>query len=498
MSRRTSPVAVPALLAAALTALVLGCASLLPTGGPLVPTPPAAEAAVGTQRPNIVLISTDDQTAYDLRWMPRTRAVLGERGRTFTRALSPHPLCCPARAELLTGQYAQNNHVQHNVGPYGGFKRLREGSTTATWLRDAGYSTAFHGKYLNGYGAQDPRQPGWTFWDPLVRGTYSFTDFTFWNNRLSRQRRFVDSYVTDVLARRTNASVRRFAAADRPFFIWASHVAPHAAVTSRGWGPPIPAARHRGLFRSAQPPALAKPNFNERNMADQPSKLRNRNPVSTDRARHQFRQRIRSLQAVDEAVASLVRTLAETGELTNTWIFFTSDNGYSLGEHRYFGKNFLNREQLEVPLLVRGPGVGQGTTSRLPATLVDLAPTFADLAGVTPGLVTDGRSFRRNLLGRDQPWRDTQLIQTGTHRRSTQGWEFRGVLTRRYSFGRDPQTGERFLYDHAVDPYEVRNLARNPAYAGVVAELARRTRLLSGCAGVACHRVFGPVAPPSR
>ena len=93
MSRRTSPVAVPALLAAALTALVLGCASLLPTGGPLVPTPPAAEAAVGTQRPNIVLISTDDQTAYDLRWMPRTRAVLGERGRTFTRALSPHPHC---------------------------------------------------------------------------------------------------------------------------------------------------------------------------------------------------------------------------------------------------------------------------------------------------------------------------------------------------------------------------------------------------------------------
>lgn len=191
-----------------------------------------------------------------------------------------------------------------------------------------------------------------------------------------------------------------------------------------------------------------------------------------------------------------MRALRETGQLAHTWIVFTSDNAIALGEHRYLGKNFLNREQLEIPLVVRGPGVPAGSSSRLRATLVDLAATVASRAGVTPTSVQDGRSFLRELHGRRITWRDTQLIQTGTGRRGSQGWAFRGVLTGRYSFGQDARTRERFLYDHRADPHEIVNRVRRPAYRAVVAELAERLRVLRGCAGVACHQRFGRLPRP--
>jgi len=448
-----------------------------------------------TRPPNIVLILTDDQTPYDLRWMPITRRLLGQRGMTFGRALSPHPLCCPARAELLTGQYAQNNGVRDNDGPYGGFHRLDDRSTIATWLAAAGYRTAFHGKYLNGYEDFDSWQRGWDVWDALIRGTYSFRDFTLFNNSSQHHAVFHDSYLTDVLAVRANRSIRRFAATGDPFFVWVSHVAPHR---NEAGGPPLPAERHRGLFTKVQPPSLSKPSFNEVDIADQPAGIRNGAPVDPDRMRQLFRQRIRSLQAVDEGVRSLVRTLADTGQLGRTWIFFASDNGYLLGEHRLEGKNLLFHEALAVPLVVRGPGVAPGTRSRRPVTLVDLPVTLAAIAGATPTHTVDGASFLALLTGHPGPWRDTQLVQTGSDRVDGPhpGWAWRGVLTGRWAYGLRMNTGDRFLYDHRTDPFEMINLAGLTAYQSVVAELERRAGLLRSCAGQSCRPRFGPVPAP--
>ena len=94
----------------------------------------------------------DDMAQSDLLWMPRTRQLIGDRGVSVPDFLSNHPLCCPARAEILTGQYAQNNGVRHNRGPRGGYDALaRPGNTVASWLQDVGYRTAFVGKYLNGW-----------------------------------------------------------------------------------------------------------------------------------------------------------------------------------------------------------------------------------------------------------------------------------------------------------------------------------------------------------
>ena len=136
----------------------------------VLPLPPPSPQSA----PNIVLITTDDQTVTDLAKMPITRRLLKEQGVTFS-GISPHPLCCPARAEILTGQFAQNNGVRGNVGSQGGYQALDTSSTVATWLRDAGYQTAFMGKFLNGYqGASinDPA-PGWDEWHPTVAGAYN-------------------------------------------------------------------------------------------------------------------------------------------------------------------------------------------------------------------------------------------------------------------------------------------------------------------------------------
>ena len=109
-------------------------------------------------KPNIVLVMTDDQTLEAMRFLPKTRALLGDQGTTFTNSFVNFPLCCPSRATLLTGQYMHNHGVQGNNPPTGGYSRLDHTNTLPVWLRDAGYATAHVGKYLNGYGAADPQR----------------------------------------------------------------------------------------------------------------------------------------------------------------------------------------------------------------------------------------------------------------------------------------------------------------------------------------------------
>jgi len=211
-----------------------------------------------------------------------------------------------------------------------------------------------------------------------------------------------------------------------------------------------------------------------------------------------FTARIRSLQALDEATESTVEALRDAGELDNTYVFFTSDNGYLLGEHGLVGKNVLYEEALRVPLLVRGPGVRRAATSSLPATLVDLAPTFLQIAHTEPGVAQDGTSLLAALRGNEKRWRDTQLVQTGSMSSGyLLGWTYRGVRTGRYTFGIDTATGATVLFDRLRDPRELHDVADHPAYRGIAEELARRTGELSGCAGTACNRIFGEPRAPS-
>ena len=448
-------------------------------------------------RPNIVLFMTDDQNRNELRWMPKTRRLLQEHGVTFSGALSPAPACCPARAMTITGQYGQNNGVQSNTGPFGGFDSLKDkDNTLASWLQSAGYQTALVGKYLNGYGGKTrPPVAGWTLWNPSVKEIYSYFGTTFLDTTATdgTGTKTYSRNVTPVIADYTDFDVRAFAESEAPFFIWVSHLSPHGTLVGDHFEPPKSTRTHAHVLGDAVLPSLRKPSFNVPGKGPLP--YPDAPKVSVDRVQAEYTGRIRTLQDVDDALERLIGVLRDTGELENTYIFFVSDNGMMLGEHRVTSKNFMYREDIEIPLIVRVPGSTVASASVLPVTTVDLAPTIAELAGVAPGRVVDGESFAPTLRGESQTWRDTQLVQTGSSRTegAEPGWDFRGVWTQRFSYLWRPLDGGEFLYDRESDPYEMVNRVSADSYQQVLVALRARYEALAECAGETCNRNFGPL-----
>lgn len=441
-------------------------------------------------RPNVVVVLLDDMRADQLRFMPRTRRLIGDHGTTYTGAISPHPLCCPARASLVTGQYTQNHGVKSNFPPSGGFPALRRpGNTIGRWLARGGYRTGWIGKYLNEYRTEHGRQRGWHTWQPLVRNLYTYEDPVFYGDG-----RPTPGYVTSILRRRTDRFLS--ARSKRPFFLVAGHVAPHGTLRGRRWVPPVAAAPYERAYRKLRPSSFRKPSYAERRVGDLPRDLRVKKP-SRRYLRGYARGSARSLRSADDAVASVVRRLKRTGELADTYVVVTSDNGFLLGEHRIVDKDVLFDEALRVPLLVRGPDIPAGATDPTPVTLVDLVASILDWTDVRPGRRIDGVPLD------DTGGRDTILIQTGAQTRPgarrNGGWGYRGVTTPRYLYARRAgHPGQGLLFDRARDPYQLRNRYGDRGYRAVRRELARRTEALGKCTGAAgCNRAFGPVPQPA-
>ena len=378
-------------------------------------------------RPNVLVIMTDDARDDDLRFMPHVRRLIGDQGVRFSNAFSPQPLCYPARASVLTGQYSHNHKVWSQAPPFG-FQALRDRSTLPVWLQDAGYDTSFLGKYLNGYGRQPLRNgkpslryvpPGWTDWrgsvdggvaagSGLDGGTYRYFDTTL--NENGRLTPHQGVYQTGLLGRIARNRLREQLASPRPFFSWVSFVAPHHG------GPvepddPRPVRRTDGkmqVFQNPGRPARVWGRFDrrlrqapghrgERDVRDKPFFVRNLPALSRAELAgvlENARQRAEALSLVDAQVARTVRTLRQTGELRNTYVVFTSDNGYFLGEHRMRqGKVLPYEPSLRVPLMIRGPGIPAGQVRSDPFTTVDLAPTILDAAGVRAPRSVDGASL---------------------------------------------------------------------------------------------------------
>jgi N-acetylglucosamine-6-sulfatase len=141
---------------------------------------PAGATPLVPRQPNIVLILTDDEDVALHQFMPKTRALLEERGTIFDNFFVTYSFCCPSRASILRGQYAHNTHIVGNEQPWGGFEKFRqlglEESTIATWLQGAGYHTAMIGKYLNRYVPErDGVPPGWDEWSSPATPTAATT-----------------------------------------------------------------------------------------------------------------------------------------------------------------------------------------------------------------------------------------------------------------------------------------------------------------------------------
>jgi N-acetylglucosamine-6-sulfatase len=455
----------------------------------------APAAAAAEDRPNVVVIETDDQTVADVAAMPRTRQLIGDQGVSFRNSFVSLSQCCPSRTTLLTGRYAHNHGVFSILPPFGGFERLDSSETLAVWLERAGYATVLLGKFLNHYGIRDPREvpPGWTEWHALVDPTtYRYDGYTFNDDgRLTRYGDAPSDYQTDVITARAEEIVRRRAAARPPFFLWVAYLAPHNGGPRESDDPPgtyspVPAPRDRDAFAGAELPH--GPAFDEADVSDKPRGIRRRprlTPAAVAGIREVWQQRRESLRSVDEGVARIVAALRSAGALDNTLLIFTSDNGYLSGEHRVpTGKVLPYEPSIRVPLLVRGPGIPRGESRSQLVWNGDLAPTILAATGARAVWEPDGESLLPFVA--DPGLETGRDILLEAPRRHTGVERFVGLRSRTHVLV-EHSTGERELYDVRRDPAELDNLAGSPGAATLEHELAARLDALRHCAGRSCR-----------
>jgi N-acetylglucosamine-6-sulfatase len=434
-------------------------------------TPPTGATEPAPARPDIVLVLTDDQRWDELASMPSVQRLLVAHGTTFTNAFTTDPLCCPSRASILTGTYPHTTGVYRNSGRHGGWAAFRgraEASTIATWLQDGGYRTAMFGKYFNGYRTtQIP--PGWDRIMALTSPGPGYVDYAV--NDDGTEVRYGTSpadYATDVFARGA-VDLIRTTPEDQPLFVYFAPSAPHL--------PALPAPRHEvaGVGTPVRSPAV-----NEADVSDKPAHMRALGQLPQGVLDEVAVRRARSLLAVDDAVADMVGALRRAGRLGRTLFVFASDNGVAIGEHRWRYKLTPYEESIRIPLVVRYDAIDAPPSIDLLALNIDLAPTFADVAGITPSSPVEGKSMLPLLRGHDDGWRRDFLIENLFIRRGDDVPvipTYCGVRTARWKLVHY-DTGELELYDLAVDPYELENLARVPVHDGVIERLDARLRTL--------------------
>lgn len=472
--------------------------------------PPVEQAA---ERPNIVVLYTDDQTVAQMRAMPATTEWFAANGVRFTNNMTTFPLCCPSRATFLTGQYTHNHGVNANFAASGGGYRTfadRAGARSlAVALDQAGYHTGWVGKYLNEYGdggAGNPATeiaPGWDDFRPAV-GAWSGD---YWRTRINDNGRVRDlsgTYSTDAYAEIAGDMVRDASAQPDPFFLVVSFFGPHTGtrVTATADGGTSVevlrvaeyAPRHARLYPNAVAPRTRA--FNEPRVEDKPALIQRfygepltASEVAAIDAR--WRSELRAVAAVDEAVTSIREDLAAAGELDNTVIIFTSDNGFMHGEHRVPSLKYVPyRQSREVPLYIAAPDARRGATYNGITANIDLAPTILDYAQAAPIAPVDGMSLRPAAVAGTRPAGHGRpvLLYGGMAGARVRPAGYLGIRWGRWVMWTWRAAGNPTeLYDLRVDPNENRNVAADPANAAVIASLAAMRDQLAYCAGPTCR-----------
>jgi N-acetylglucosamine-6-sulfatase len=456
---------------------------------------PERGLAQTVSKPNMIFILTDDTRKDDLnaRYMPKTTPLLADQGMSFQNAFVTNPLCCPSRATIMRGQYAHNTDVWFNLNvfnpdsPDGGWEGYQrngyEEDNVATRLHDetVGYRTGLFGKYLNGYNSGTV-PGGWDDWFAFTRVGYYNYDVND-NGTIVHYGSGESDYSTDVLSAQTQQFIDASVAQQEPFFAYVAPYAPH--------GPATPAPRDEHTFDGEQAPRL--PSFDEEDVSDKPPWIQSLWRLSSDDIanidqRHE--RRVESLQAVDDLVEGVVHKLQSyPGVLENTYIVFTSDNGFYHGEHRIpIGKARPYEEAPQVPLVIRGPGVPAGSTTEKLVLNTDYFPTFMDLAEAQTPDYVDGRSLRPVLEGSPTTWRTAILLEGRKYSADPEipvDHNYNGIRT---STGKyvEYEGGFRELYDlnPRADPYELTNVyySADPTVPPRP-ELKARLDALKGCAG---------------
>ena len=423
------------------------------------------------QKPNIIFIITDDQQTgllgiegNNIAETPNIDRI-GKEGVIFNNAFVVTPLCSPSRASFLTGQYAHKHEVINNDKL--GLDVISH--TLMTWprqLRENGYETAFIGKWH--MGLDDSRRPGFDRWFSF-KGQGAFIDPVVNDEGTRRQ---MTGYMTDIINEQAVDYVNRDHN-QKPFAMIVSHKAVH-------W-PVLPAKRHESLYNDYkfESQQASKDDLNGKPLLtrdfDKEKSYFMENilpePAEPRRGRGNDRSTIvgdqlRCLSSVDEGVGLLFAALEESGQLDNTIIIYTSDNGMLMGEHGQFNvKRWAYDPVLRVPLLVRYPRlVSAGSVREQMVLNIDIAPTLLELADVEPLIPIHGQSIVPLLKDSDVPWRKAFLAEYFLEKVSPRERPWKAVRTERWKYIEYTEEGiPSELYDLQTDPQEENNLINDPA-----------------------------------
>jgi arylsulfatase A-like enzyme len=426
----------------------------------------------GSSRPNIVFILVDD-----LRWdelgiaghpFIKTPNIdrIAKEGALFRNAFMTTPLCSPSRASFLTGKYAHTHGITDNVDRSAASHKM---VTFPLLLHQSGYETAFVGKWH--MGNDDSPRPGFDRWVSFKgQGTYIDPNINEDGKSVKPA-----GYITDILNGYAVEFIKR--RHEKPFFVYLAHKAIHPEVTQNNDGSVdlsaaerfIPAERHRNLY--AGRPIPRRPNYG-RAPIGKPALLRRIGDLpplgaATVTGDEAILGRQRSLMAIEDGVGEILKTLKETGQLNNTIIVFTSDNGYFYGEHGLsVERRLAYEESIRMPLLVRYPkAIKPGTIRNEFALNIDLAPTLLELAGVSVPGTMEGRSLLPLLKGARPVWRNSFLIEYYSDRVFPRVLQmgYKSVRTDRWKYIHYLELNRMDeLYDLKTDPYEMKNLVDQP------------------------------------
>jgi arylsulfatase A-like enzyme len=530
---RSSRIVLVLLICLTLGAAALGTSGSIASSGPRAPQagaeaqPVAGEPA--PREPNVVMVLVDDLDWSLMPYLPHVNELIRDQGASFPNFYTEQSSCCPSRASILSGEYAHNHGVIGNVWPEGGYDRwreTREGKDLPVWLEQAGWRSAMLGKYLNEYPfhpgidltreEKDERKAhvpdGWQAWSAVVQGNAYAQDHYKLNNDGVVDTDFRETYLDTWLGERMLSLVGGadgFDFGKGGQFVYYASYSPHTPYAY----PP----RYEGTFADETYPRT--PDFDEADVSDKFGLTATRPPLTEAKIAEiddVFRKRIRSLQVLDDNVARLVAQLDAQGDLDDTYIMFTSDNGYLMGNHRRdIGKYNQFQGTVNVPFFVRGPGIEPGTEIDDLAGNIDIAPTIADIAGAEAPEV-DGVSLLDRLHGGAPLDRRFFLLGralTPTQAQSATGLEeptedyvetdrsallndFTGVTNGRFKLVRYTHIPHEELYDLANDPYELDNLLRDDQESydamtdqgrGIVDGLRSALDRLTTCAGDDCR-----------
>ncbi|KAJ3018288.1 UNVERIFIED_CONTAM: hypothetical protein HDU68_011239 [Siphonaria sp. JEL0065] len=501
---------------------------VLVTTGLVVAAAATGALATTAKRPNIIFLLSDDQDVRmnSLDFMPILQKYLGDEGTKFEKHYVTTALCCPSRVSILKGQFAHNTNFTDVGPPTGGYDVFLENKldeeSLPVWLQRAGYSTNYIGKFVNGYGLPNHKKvpKGWDSWDALVNPwIYDFYHPVFARDG-NEPKHYRGIHQVDVVREKALNILRAVTVQDKPFFLYLSPSAPHTTNTFPGdpWHIPpntrpifsetIPADRHKDLFPNEKIPRT--PSFNTANVTGKPKYIASLpllNQTTIDDLDHWYRQRLRNLQSVDELVGSVVDFLKDSGDLENTYIFYTTDNGYHIGLHRLnAGKTTPYEDDVNVPFFVRGPGVAKGKIRQDVNSHTDLAPTFLKIAGASQTAYPfDGEPIPIHAHEKEDKNRETVGVEfwfplggeyyqlpfanENTYRSLRINGDGYSYLYTVWC------TGHHELYDNVKDPYQLENIYYQKTSRNLINRLDALLVEIHDCKGKKCQQPWSKLLP---